>query len=161
MKNILIVGATSGIAIACTREWAARNARFFLIGRDCEKLRQVAGDLGARGATSVETAILDMNAFHAHDAVLDSCFDTLGAVDVCLVAHGTLPDQKKCKSDVDYALREFSSNGLSVVAFLTILANRMEAQAPNNCGHIFGRRRSWPADQLSVRRCEGCRIQLL
>jgi short-subunit dehydrogenase len=60
--------------------------------------------------------------------MLDGCYASLGQVDIALVAHGTLPDQKACEQDVALALQEFSSNGLSVIALLTTLANRMEAQ---------------------------------
>ena len=45
MKNIVIVGATSAIAIACAREWAAKGARFFLVARNQERMEQVAADL--------------------------------------------------------------------------------------------------------------------
>ena len=48
MKNILIVGATSAIAAACARRWAAQGARLFLVARNGERLQQVAADLTAR-----------------------------------------------------------------------------------------------------------------
>lgn len=128
MKNILIVGANSAIASACARIWAAEQARFFLVARNAGKLDQVAADLRARGSREVQTHILDMNDLPAQEAMLASAFASLGRVDVCLIAHGTLPDQAACQRDVDLALHEFSSNGLSVIALLTRLANRMEEQ---------------------------------
>lgn len=127
MKNILILGATSAIALACARRWAGQDAHFFLVGRSPGKLEQVAADLTARGAR-VYTHVLDLNHFEQHGAMLDACHATLGQVDVALIAHGTLPDQKACEQDAQLAVREFSSNGLSVIALLTDLANRMEAQ---------------------------------
>jgi len=33
MKNIVIVGATFAIAIACARKWVAKSARLFLVAR--------------------------------------------------------------------------------------------------------------------------------
>lgn len=128
MKNILIVGATSAIATACARLWAAEQASFFLVARNEEKLEQVAADLQARGASLVKTYSLDMNEIAKHEDMLASAFSTMDKVDICLIAHGTLPDQNACQQDVDLALHEFSSNGLSVIALLTRLANRMEAQ---------------------------------
>jgi decaprenylphospho-beta-D-erythro-pentofuranosid-2-ulose 2-reductase len=128
MKKILIIGATSAIATACARIWAGESASFFLAGRDAVKIAQVAADLKARGAAAVHTFALDFNQFESHAEMLDACFVELGSVDVALVAHGTLPDQKACEKDVALAMREFSSNGLSVIALLTLLANRMEAQ---------------------------------
>jgi len=127
MKNILIVGATSAIATACARLWVDQGATFFLVGRTAEKLSQVAADLSARGAT-VHTHVLDLTQFDQHAAMLDACYAELGQVDIALVAHGTLPDQKACEQDVRLAVKEFNNNGLSVIALLTDLANRMEAQ---------------------------------
>ena len=127
MKKILIIGATSSIATACARLWATQGATFFLVGRTAEKLGQVAGDLVARGAT-VQTHMLDLNRFDQHSAMLDACYAAMGQVDIALIAHGTLPDQKACEQDAQLAVQEFTNNGLSVIALLTDLANRMEVQ---------------------------------
>lgn len=127
MKKILIIGATSAIATACARRWVRRGTTFFLVGRTVEKLDQVAGDLVTRGAT-VHTHVLDLNRFDQHAAMLDACYTALGQVDIGLIAHGTLPDQKACEQDAQLAVQEFTNNGLSVIALLTDLANRMEAQ---------------------------------
>jgi short-subunit dehydrogenase len=59
--------------------------------------------------------------------MLDACVRELGGIDVALIAHGTLSDQKACEQDVKIAMRELSTNGLSVIALLTPLANLMEA----------------------------------
>lgn len=133
MKKILIIGATSAIANSCARIWAAKKAEFFLVARDQSKLQQVAADLVARGAGLVKTHALDLNKFDAHQEMIEASFNALGKIDVALIAHGTLPDQKKCEEHVEVALQEFSSNGLSVIAILTVLANKMEKQ---NCGTI-------------------------
>ena len=127
MKNIVIIGATSSIAQYCSRIWAMQGATFFLAGRTTEKLGQVADDLVSRGAT-VQTHMLDLNRFDQHSAMLDACYAALGQIDIALIAHGTLPDQKACEQDAQLAVQEFTSNGLSVIALLTDLANRMEAQ---------------------------------
>lgn len=127
MKKILVIGATSAIATASARFWAIQGATFFLVGRTAEKLAQVADDLAARGAT-VHTHVLDLNRFDQHAAMLDACYASLGQVDIALIAHGTLPDQKACEQDAQLAVQEFNNNGLSVIALLTDLANRMEAQ---------------------------------
>ncbi|HEX6590869.1 MAG TPA: SDR family oxidoreductase [Moraxellaceae bacterium] len=135
MKNILIIGATSAIATACARRWAETPAHFFLVARDAEKLEQVAADLRARHAVC-DVFTLDMNAYEQHAAMLDACQQALGRIDIALVAHGTLPDQVACEQDVGLAIREFSSNGLSVIAVLTPLAERMAAQGKGNIAVI-------------------------
>jgi short-subunit dehydrogenase len=133
MKRILIVGATSAIATACARLWAAKGGQFFLVARDAEKLEQTASDLMARGAKSVTTYEMDATDFSAHSPMIASCIGLMHQIDIALIAHGTLPDQKECEKNVDVALREFTSNGLSVIALLIRLSQQFKIQ---RCGTI-------------------------
>lgn len=133
MKRVLIVGATSAIATACARIWAVQGCEFFLVARNEEKLEQIRADLSARGAKSVTLHTMDANDFNAHPAMIDSCLAALHQIDICLIAHGTLPDQKACEQDVDVALQELANNGTSVIALLTRLANQFERQ---RCGTL-------------------------
>ncbi|CAG9213144.1 oxidoreductase, short-chain dehydrogenase/reductase family [Paraburkholderia sabiae] len=128
MKNILIVGATSAIAIACARQWAKEGARFFLVARNGERLEQVAGDLTARGAQIATCHELDINRLDLHSAMLERCTSELGPFDVVLVAPGTLPNQAACQSDPAIAVKEFTTNATSLIALLTPIANTLEAQ---------------------------------
>lgn len=133
MKKVLIIGATSAIATACARLWAEQGSEFFLVGRNNEKLEQTAADLRARGAKAVTLHSMDATDLTAHPAMLDSCLNALQQIDIALIAHGTLPDQKACEQDVGVALQEFANNGTSVIALLTRLANQFETQ---RCGTL-------------------------
>ncbi|WP_449101563.1 SDR family oxidoreductase [Pseudomonas veronii] len=133
MKRILIIGATSAIAAACARLWAEQGSEFFLVARNLEKLEQTAADLKGRGAKSVTLHCMDATDFIAHSAMLERCLATLQQIDIALIAHGTLPDQKVCEQDVSVALQEFANNGTSVIALLTLLANQFETQ---RCGTL-------------------------
>ena len=53
MHRILIIGATSAIAEATARLWAARGEALFLVGRNTARLDAIAADLRVRGAASV------------------------------------------------------------------------------------------------------------
>lgn len=131
--RILLVGATSAIAMACARLWAAQGGEFVLVARNEEKLAQNAADLSSRGAKAVTTIQLDLNDFDQHQSMFAQCLVAMPQIDVALVAHGTLPDQQQCEHDVALALREFNSNGLSTIALLTLLAKHFERQ---RCGTI-------------------------
>lgn len=133
MKKVLIVGATSAIATACARLWAEQGAEFFLVARNDEKLEQTAADLKVRGAKAVTLHNMDATDFAAHPAMLEDCLKALSQIDIALIAHGTLPDQKVCEQDVSIALQEFVNNGISVIALLTLLANQFETQ---RCGTL-------------------------
>jgi decaprenylphospho-beta-D-erythro-pentofuranosid-2-ulose 2-reductase len=128
MKKILIVGATSAIATACARLWAADNGEFFLVARDPQKLQQTSADLMARGARGVTSYLMDATDTAAHPVMLKCCLDALQSIDICLIAHGTLPNQSACEQNVELALTEFANNGTSVIALLTVLAKQMATQ---------------------------------
>jgi short-subunit dehydrogenase len=133
MKRVLIIGATSAIATACARLWASEGSDFFLVARNADKLEQTAADLKGRGAKAITLYEMDATDFAAHPAMLESCLLSMGQIDVALIAHGTLPDQKTCEADVSVALREFANNGTSVIALLSLLANQFEIQ---RCGSL-------------------------
>ncbi|QHF03742.1 MULTISPECIES: SDR family oxidoreductase [Pseudomonas syringae group] len=133
MKRILIIGATSAIAHACARLWAAQGCEFFLVARSADKLQATAADLKGRGAKTVTLYEMDATHFAEHPAMLADCLKTLGQIDVVLIAHGTLPDQRACEQDVGLALQEFITNSASVIALLTLLAQHFEVQ---RCGTL-------------------------
>lgn len=123
MKRILILGATSTIAQACARRWAEPGREFLLVGRDEDKLASIAADLRARGA-GAEYRVMDMT---ATDSLVQLIAEA-GAIDLALVAHGTLANQERCQTDAAYALAEFNNNAASTIAAVTALAARMEQQ---------------------------------
>ncbi|MFC5078839.1 NADP-dependent 3-hydroxy acid dehydrogenase YdfG [Vibrio thalassae] len=128
MKNILIIGATSGMALAVARKYAQRRNRLFLVARDGKKLTTIASDLTARGAEKVATFELDVNDLANHETMLDSVHKSIGDIDIALIAHGTLPEQKKCEGDVNLLVKEFNTNTVSTLALLTLISNKMEAR---------------------------------
>jgi len=129
MQRILIVGATSAIAEATARRWAARGASLHLLGRQAARLEAIADDLRVRGATQATVGRLDVNDFPAHAKAIDDAWGHLGGVDVVLLAHGTLPDQDACEASVDLTMREFTTNGGATIALCAELASRLQAGA--------------------------------
>jgi short-subunit dehydrogenase len=128
MRRILIIGATSAIAEATMRVFAERNDRLFLLARNVERVQSVVADLRIRGAESVEYAALDVNDFANHEAAIDRAVATMGGIDIALIAHGTLGDQKACEGNVALTLQELNTNAISVILLLTHLSNKFEAQ---------------------------------
>jgi len=128
MKKILIVGATSAMAEACARLWAQQGHHLFLAARNVAQLDAVAADLRTKGAAKVGVRVFDANHFDQHAELLRDATQTLGGLDTVLIAHGTLTDQDRAQGDVSYALAEVSTNGLSVIALLTLVAQQFEPQ---------------------------------
>lgn len=128
MQNILIIGATSAIAEATARLYAQRGDNLYLLARNEERLSSMAADLKIRGATSANYGQLDVNQFKVHAKLIDTAFKNLGTIDVVLIAHGTLPDQKACESNFNTTLAELNTNAISTISLLTHIANKLEAQ---------------------------------
>lgn len=128
MKKILIIGATSAIAEATARLWAARGDRLYLLARDQQRLEAIAADLKVRGAESVLLGTFDANDFEGHPDVLDKAVKELDGIDLVLVAHGTLPDQRLCEVEFATTHEAFKTNTLSVLSLLTHLGNRFQQQ---------------------------------
>jgi len=131
--RVLIIGATSAIAGAVARRYAARGARLALLGRREDALQANAADLRVRGAAEVAIDVLDLLDTERHAEVLERAWDRWGGIDVLLLAHGVLPEQHAAELSVGLTLASFDSNARSVLALLTDLATRFERQG---CGVI-------------------------
>ncbi len=126
MKRVMIIGATSGIATAIARTYAGESAHLELVARDAARLQALAADLEVRGA-EVTGSVLDVTDFERHREVVDAVFSR-GPVDVVVLAHGTLPDQRACEQDVELLRREFTVNATATLSLLSLVAERMERQ---------------------------------
>ena len=128
LRKTLIVGATSAIAQATARRLAGDGDAFFLVARDASKLGAVAEDLRVRGTGHVETAVMDVLDYDRHAAVIAHAIEALEGLDVALIAHGTLPDQKACEESFESTRQALEINALSVMSLVTHLANHFERQ---------------------------------
>jgi decaprenylphospho-beta-D-erythro-pentofuranosid-2-ulose 2-reductase len=122
-KKILVLGATSGIAEATCRIWAAEGASLFLVGRNADKLAAVAADLKTRGAAYLDFAVADLDDTEQHPALLTHAINSLGGMDVAYLAHGILGDQPTAERDFNAAAQILHTNFLAPVSMLTWLAN--------------------------------------
>ena len=128
MVKVLIVGATSAIAEASARAWAARGAHLFLVARGSDRLETMTADLKVRGAASVDSALADFSVPCDVVALINTARTTLDGIDVALIAHGVLPDQSVCEQHIPSLRAAFEINTLSVLDLLTALANVMQMQ---------------------------------
>jgi short-subunit dehydrogenase len=124
--KILVVGATSAIAEAAARLWAARGASLYLAARRESLLAAGAEDLRVRGAKHVATERFDAMDAAAREGLVDRAEAALGGLDCVLVAHGTLPDQAACLADAALALREIELNAVATADLALRAASRFE-----------------------------------
>jgi decaprenylphospho-beta-D-erythro-pentofuranosid-2-ulose 2-reductase len=52
----------------------------------------------------------------------------MDGLDTVLIAHGTLSDQERAQTDVNYALSEISTNGTSVIALMSVAGEQLALQ---------------------------------
>ena len=109
-RTVLIVGATSAIAQAVARRYAADGAALFLAARDGARLAAMADDLAG------------------HAALVAAVRAAFPRLDAALVAYGTLPDQAAVERDAEAVVAAFTTNATSVVALLTRLGALFEAR---------------------------------
>jgi len=126
-SGILALGATSAIAEATLRLFAARGARFYLVARNPDKLAAVAADLKTRGASAVATHVMDLDETAAHPAMLEAAAGSLGTIELALLAHGVLGDQQQAEKSYFAAEAILGTNFLAPVSLITWLANYFEA----------------------------------
>jgi short-subunit dehydrogenase len=125
--RIVILGATSAIAEATARIWAAQGARLVVVARDKGRLDAIAADLKARGATEVAPVALDCSKANANVEV-DAMVKTLGGLDIMLLAYGTLGDQKHLEADPEAVRELVQTNFTSAVAWCLAASAVLERQ---------------------------------
>lgn len=125
-RNILIIGATSAIAEQVARRYAESGCQLFLVGRNRSRLECIADDLQVRSRLTVAYEALDLTCVESHADLLKKAQVALGDIDIVLIAHGSLPNQKKCEASFFDTQKELNSNFLSVVSLLTMFANYFE-----------------------------------
>ncbi len=123
-SRILILGATSGIARACTLEWARRGAHLVLAGRDLEELEVLAGDARIRCGVNVEIRVFEARDFASHPQFWRDC----GEIDGVICALGLMPPQTEMERDFESCRAMIEVNYTSCVSILNVVANDFEAQ---------------------------------
>ncbi len=126
--RVIILGATSAIAACTARLYAKEGASLLLVGRDENRLSQMAADLKARGAERVEIAINDLASETDVVARLSAFVDQLGGVDHVLLAYGILGDQSAAERDLASAEEILRVNFNSAAAWSLAAASVLEQQ---------------------------------
>ena len=125
--RVIILGATSAVAEAAARRWAARGAALLLVGRRTGELERIAADLAVRGAATVDVASADL-AQTPGGALLGDFAARLGGVDVILLAYGVLTDQARAEADLGYAAAQLQVNFTSAALWSLAAADLLERQ---------------------------------
>jgi len=134
IQRIVIIGASSAIAEHCARCWVKVSpVDLTLVGRDSLKLERISADLKVRAPQS---NIRSLTASFIEPDEIERLVQDIyaqGMVDIVLIAHGSLPDQSACQTDLSLCKVTLDINGVSPVLFAETFARIMEK---NNFGTI-------------------------
>jgi short-subunit dehydrogenase len=126
IRNLVVLGATSKIAQEVARIAAEKGSALLLVARSQQRLDAVAGDLLARGATSVQVIAADLADISHHAELWAQIEQQMPQIDAVLLAYGSLGDQKRSEDSLDFALQELNTNFTSAVSLLTHAAAVLE-----------------------------------
>jgi decaprenylphospho-beta-D-erythro-pentofuranosid-2-ulose 2-reductase len=136
MDRVIIFGATSAIASEVAVLHAARGDALHLVGRSPEKLARVVARCREVASAPVTSAVADLANLEQSHAWVNDGIRMLGGLDVALIAHGDLGDQRASEASFAEAERTIRVNLLSAIALVVPLANCFEAQRSGRLGVI-------------------------
>jgi len=126
MKKIVILGATSGIALQVARQLAQRACEMLLVARSPERLGQVQSDLQMRGATRVVPYAAELADISCHADLLAFASSALPDFDTVLLAYGSMRAQALASTSVAVLTEELQVDFVSAAAILTLFAAELE-----------------------------------
>lgn len=127
-KSLAVVGATSGIAHASARIWAADGVdRIVLIGRDAVAMEPIAADLRVRGGKDLRVDVLaaELTDVSAIEPTIARAFEG-GPIGTVLIAHGWMGSQETGQSDLEHAARVLDVTAVSPALWAEAFARRFE-----------------------------------
>ena len=122
-KKLVVFGATSAISQAYINLVANRFTKIELVARSKETLDQVAQHVRVISDSAVTTHVADLSDLSSHTELVNR----VCAVDsdVVLISYGDLTDQQRCVRDRNYALDQFTLNGLSTISLSDLVAHSL------------------------------------
>lgn len=122
-KNVLILGATSDMALAIARKFATEKYSITLAARKPDVLQILASDLHIRYQIPVEYVLFDALNFDSHQQF----YNTLSIKpDIAICVFGLLGNQQEAQNDWAACVEILHSNFTGAVSILNVIANDFE-----------------------------------
>lgn len=134
--RIVVVSATSVIAQNCVQVWAAGGSNEFeLVGRSRERLEATAVDLSLRyPGSTFNVSTVEFGSSESIGHLVKALSQK--PIDLVLVAQGSLTDQRKASSNLEYLQSELSLNAVSAAVVTEGFAAALNIQAYGTLGVI-------------------------
>ncbi|HVN18956.1 MAG TPA: SDR family NAD(P)-dependent oxidoreductase [Dongiaceae bacterium] len=126
MKKVIVLGATSGIALEVQRLLATQGCELLLVARSPQRLAEIKSDLLVRGAPEVLTYSADCSSVAWHQGVFEFACRMFPDFDTVLLAYGSMHNQKVAQNSIEVLLEELQIDYVSPAAILTLFAADLE-----------------------------------
>ena len=128
-RGVVIIGATSSVAHAVARCFAAEGYSLLLAARNLVEAERNAKDLSVRYGISVKTIAFDAMDTHTHESFFNQCMEEMGQRIAGVVwAVGSMEPQEQAQRDAISAQRIFISNYTSAVTILERFSAHFERE---------------------------------
>jgi len=150
MRKVIVLGATSTIALEVQRQLARRGCELLVVARSPGRLAELQADLRVRGASQVLTYTADLSSIAEQNGVFEFASRMLPDFDTVLLAYGSMQDQKIAATSIPVLLEELQVNFVSSAALLTLFAADLERRRTGCIAAISsvagdrGRRSNYP-----------------
>jgi decaprenylphospho-beta-D-erythro-pentofuranosid-2-ulose 2-reductase len=120
MATVLILGATSDMAIAIARKFASRKYNIQIAARNINHLSSIASDIRIRHQVECSTHAFDATDFDSHETF----FNTLAPQpDVTISVFGYLGENEKARVDWKESSAILHTNYTGAVSILNVVSN--------------------------------------
>ncbi|MBV7294411.1 decaprenylphospho-beta-D-erythro-pentofuranosid-2-ulose 2-reductase [Corynebacterium sp. TAE3-ERU12] len=128
-QSILVLGGTSEIGLAITREFLKRGPARVILASLADDPGRADAEAAMRDAGASEVKTIDFNAadFESHPAVIDEAFAD-GDVDICIVAFGLLGDAEELWQNQRKAVQICDVNYTGAVSVGVLVGEKFKAQ---------------------------------
>lgn len=122
-ENVLILGATSDMAVAIARQLALEGYSITLAARNTERLQALEGDLRVRYKVAVSSVRFDALDFASHPVFYNALPEK---PDIVICVFGLLGDQRTAEQDWQHARLIIDSNYTGAASILNVISNDFE-----------------------------------
>ena len=123
--TVLILGATSRIAQQVGHRYAELGHAVFVAARDTDEAERIAQDIAIRHDVPTASGAFDALAFDTHIGLVTHVEETLGPIEVALLAFGEMGDQTESQHDFSKARRVIDINFTGSASIAEAIANPM------------------------------------
>jgi decaprenylphospho-beta-D-erythro-pentofuranosid-2-ulose 2-reductase len=123
MAYVLILGASSDVAVACAHQFAKEKYDLYLAGRDTDQLNILASDIQIKYQVKASAVAFDALLFEQHP----SFYEALNPKpEIAICVFGLLGDQAVSSKDWASCKRVIDSNFTGAASVLNAIANHFE-----------------------------------